>query len=359
MIAAVGISLILDIDFRICLATFTAVAILYTGKRRHPQHHLDRYPAGHRLHQLRPRARALCRTIHRLAEHSRRGRRRGPIPRFPTRPGRCRRPFGLVERRQAAAHRHRVRLPQHRRRLRHRPRHDPAHADLQGCPQCAAQRPAQRLYFDSHRPPSSFSSASRLYAYYQVHGSAGLPLLPDGSIAADKVFPWFIGTELPAGLRGLLLVGVPCRRHVQPRFDHGRAQLLRPCRPLPPPPAPPARRPPFAAAFPQPRLRLRPRPRPHRLGPQGCRGLSLAYVPDRQRDLRGASRRLPSGHTDRSRSDRGNLIAMLSAGAVCAVLLALIRLDWIALGWTWLILIGTAWTFGLGFCWRGREVARP
>ena len=41
-----------------------------------------------------------------------------------------------------------------------------------------------------------------LFAYYQVHSGTNLP------VGADKVFPWFIGNELPSGLRGLLLVGV-------------------------------------------------------------------------------------------------------------------------------------------------------
>ena len=50
-----------------------------------------------------------------------------------------------------------------------------------------------------------------LFAYFQVHSCAELPMTGaagDARVAADKVFPWFIGNELPGGLRGLLLVGV-------------------------------------------------------------------------------------------------------------------------------------------------------
>ena len=41
---------------------------------------------------------------------------------------------------------------------------------------------------------------------------------------------------------------------------------------------------------------------------------------------------------------------MLSGGVLCSVLLGLIECGLLPLGWTWLILIGTAWTFGIGCC---------
>ena len=50
-------------------------------------------------------------------------------------------------------------------------------------------------------------------------------------------------------------------------------------------------------------------------------------------------------------SDRGNWISMLSGSLICGLLLALIETGNLALGWTWLIVIGTAWTFGIGYLW--------
>lgn len=48
-----------------------------------------------------------------------------------------------------------------------------------------------------------------LFVYYnQVVTGAELPLGDTGAVASDKVFPYFIATVLPAGLRGLLLCGV-------------------------------------------------------------------------------------------------------------------------------------------------------
>jgi len=51
-------------------------------------------------------------------------------------------------------------------------------------------------------------------------------------------------------------------------------------------------------------------------------------------------------------ADHGNWIAMISAAAICVTLLTLIKLEYIQLGWSWLILIGTAWTFGIGALWH-------
>jgi len=48
-----------------------------------------------------------------------------------------------------------------------------------------------------------------LFVYYsQVATITGLPLNEFGEVASDKVFPHFIASVLPAGLRGLLLCGV-------------------------------------------------------------------------------------------------------------------------------------------------------
>jgi len=48
-----------------------------------------------------------------------------------------------------------------------------------------------------------------LFVYYnQVATGVALPFGETGEVASDKVFPHFISTVLPAGLRGLLLCGV-------------------------------------------------------------------------------------------------------------------------------------------------------
>jgi solute:Na+ symporter, SSS family len=50
-----------------------------------------------------------------------------------------------------------------------------------------------------------------LYAYYQQVGEAGLPMRLAGetmAVDSDKVFPHFIASVLPVGLKGLLLCGV-------------------------------------------------------------------------------------------------------------------------------------------------------
>lgn len=49
-----------------------------------------------------------------------------------------------------------------------------------------------------------------LWAYYQGVPEAmhALPGHAEGKVAANKVFPWFILTEMPVGLRGLVIAGV-------------------------------------------------------------------------------------------------------------------------------------------------------
>jgi len=47
-----------------------------------------------------------------------------------------------------------------------------------------------------------------LFAWFQVHGSDGLPLTAAGAVNASQVFAHFIGEVAPVGLRGFLLVGV-------------------------------------------------------------------------------------------------------------------------------------------------------
>ncbi|MEO0510643.1 MAG: sodium/solute symporter [Verrucomicrobiota bacterium] len=195
-----------------------------------------------------------------------------------------------------------------------------------------------------------------LFAFYQVHGTSGLPSkeLADGSIEvlSDKVFPTFIASELPSGLRGLLLVGVLAaamssldstmgalsssalvdlyrpimRREMDERKSLALSRI-------------------FVAVF----------------------GLILALVAYALKDAEGflwLTFQIASvtygallgifllGILTKRGCDRGNLIAMLSAALICASLLAMIKTGLIQLGWTWLILIGTGWTILIGALWH-------
>jgi SSS family solute:Na+ symporter len=51
-------------------------------------------------------------------------------------------------------------------------------------------------------------------------------------------------------------------------------------------------------------------------------------------------------------SDRGNLISMPSGSLTYTTLLTLIETGDLALGWTWLIVIDTAWNCGLRCLWH-------
>jgi Na+/proline symporter len=49
---------------------------------------------------------------------------------------------------------------------------------------------------------------SLLFAYYQVTPDALLPLTPDGRVPPDRVFPAFIASDMPPGLRGLVIAAI-------------------------------------------------------------------------------------------------------------------------------------------------------
>jgi len=55
------------------------------------------------------------------------------------------------------------------------------------------------------------------------------------------------------------------------------------------------------------------------------------------------------GLLTKRKSNRANIPAMLISTAICLVLLLLIKNEILKLGWSWLIVIGTAITFGLGY----------
>ncbi|PXA04898.1 hypothetical protein DDZ13_02740 [Coraliomargarita sinensis] len=195
-----------------------------------------------------------------------------------------------------------------------------------------------------------------LFAYYQVSGEATLPssVLADGSreVIADKVFPHFIASELPNGLRGLLLVGVLAA--AMSSLDSTMGALS-------------------SSALVD---LYRPLLNKEISEQQGlivsrvlvCTfGLILASIAYALKDAEGflwLTFQIASvtygallgvfllGTLTKRGSDRGNWIAMLTAAAICVTLLTLIKLEYLQLGWSWLILIGTTWTFGIGALWH-------
>ncbi len=191
-----------------------------------------------------------------------------------------------------------------------------------------------------------------LFAFYQVNPSDSLPLVPESTqIAADKVFPYFIGSELPSGLRGLLLVGVLAAAMSSLDSTMGAlssSTLIDLYRPL---------------------LKQEPNKENSLRFSRvliSIFGISLAIIAWLLKDAENflwLSFKIGSitygallgvfllGIVSKRGSDRGSLIAMLSSGIVCSILLFLIEKDHINLGWTWLIVIGTAWTFFSGAIW--------
>jgi len=190
-----------------------------------------------------------------------------------------------------------------------------------------------------------------LFAFYQAHGTAGLPLDAGGGVVPDKVLPWFIRTELPDGLRGLLLVGVLAAAMSSLDSTMGAlssstlVDLLRPLT--------------RKADTVQSSLLLS-------RGLVAFFGLGLALVAYALKDAESflwLTFQIGSitygallgvfllGILTRRGSDTGNAIAMLSGGVLCALLLTLIHHDGLPLGWSWLILIGTLWTFAIGYLW--------
>jgi solute:Na+ symporter, SSS family len=192
-----------------------------------------------------------------------------------------------------------------------------------------------------------------LFAFYQVHGDADLPQrINDGVsvVMADKVFPWFIGHELPSGLRGLLLVGVLAAamssldsamgalsssalvdlyrpivpKHLQSLPDLWVSRIFVVL---------------FGLILSSAAWALK--------DAEGFLWLTFQIVSVTYGALLGV---FLLGLLTKRGADSLNWIAMVSGALLCSVLLALIKLGHIPLGWTWLIVIGTAWTFGVGVC---------
>lgn len=192
-----------------------------------------------------------------------------------------------------------------------------------------------------------------LLSYYEIHSTAHLPgvVLANGEfqVAADKVFPTFIGSELPSGLRGLLLVGVLAAAMSSLDSTMGAlssAALVDLWKPL-------VKREMSRAQEMQLTRAL-----------VVIFGIALSLVAYALKDAEGflwLTFQLASvtygallgvfllGIVTTKGSDRGNIYGMLSAAAITTSLLFLIKADQIELGWTWLIFIGTGWTFISGY----------
>ncbi|ADE53880.1 sodium:solute symporter family transporter [Coraliomargarita akajimensis] len=191
-----------------------------------------------------------------------------------------------------------------------------------------------------------------LFAYTQSFAPTDLPLRDDGSIRADHILPWFIGNELPSGLRGLLLVGALAA--AMSSLDSamgalGSSALVDLYRPLVAKGS--------LGAVPElwiTRLFV------------VIFGLLLALGAWSLRNAEGflwLTFQIGSityggllgvfllGILTKRGCDSGNLIALLSGAAICTGLLIAIRSGQLSLGWTWLIFIGTSWTFTLGAVW--------
>jgi SSS family transporter len=195
-----------------------------------------------------------------------------------------------------------------------------------------------------------------LFAFYQVNIDASQPmkLMENGSqvVNSDHILPWFIGTQLPDGLRGMLLVGVLAA--AMSSLDSAMGALS------------------SSALVDLYQPLLKKQLSDH----SGLRisrifivifGAILVFIAWRLKDAAGflwLTFQIGSitygamlgvfllGLLSRRGSDRGNWISMLSGSLVCSVLLALIKTDQLALGWTWLIVIGTAWSYVFGSLWH-------
>ncbi|MGJ8640158.1 MAG: sodium:solute symporter family transporter [Opitutaceae bacterium] len=194
-----------------------------------------------------------------------------------------------------------------------------------------------------------------LFAFYQINADPTLPhQINDGvvTVMADKVFPWFIANELPAGLRGLLLVGVLAAAMSSLDSAMGAlssSALVDLYRPLVPKSS---QNIPdiwisrgfvvlFGLILSSVAWMLE--------GASGFLWLSFQIVSVTYGALLGV---FLLGLLTKRGSDKGNSIAMLSGAGISAIFLALIKLEILPLGWTWLIVIGTAWTFTLGYFWK-------
>ena len=171
------------------------------------------------------------------------------------------------------------------------------------------------------------------------------------SLQTDKVFTWFIGTQLPAAPEvycSWTCELQPCRASPLGAECSSSAMvnLYRPVL------KEVNQRPNRTASITHFRIDLRRGARPHSMAFKDAAGFacltfnisSITYGAMLGVFLRG----IPATRC----SDRGNLISMPSGSLTYTTLLTLIETRNLALGWTWLIVIDTAWNCGLRCLWH-------
>ena len=189
-----------------------------------------------------------------------------------------------------------------------------------------------------------------IFAYYQTHSGLALPYL-DGTSTIDyeKIFPHFIRTALPSGVKGLLVIGIFAA--AMSSLDSALGALSSSS---------------VVDIY---------RPLIHRDASEkhylwisrinivifGVVLAGIAWMLSGQRQLLWLCFKVVSitygallgvfllGATSTRGSNSSNLIAMISGAVVNTALLILIETNRIPLAWTWLILIGTLWTYGLSY----------
>ena len=75
--------------------------------------------------------------------------------------------------------------------------------------------------------------------------------------------------------------------------------------------------------------------------------------------LLGLCLRPTEGGLPRRNANLPNILAMIASAGVCLAFLILIKLETLKLGWSWLIVIGTAMTFAMGILLRWALTKRP
>jgi SSS family solute:Na+ symporter len=190
-----------------------------------------------------------------------------------------------------------------------------------------------------------------LYAFYQQH--PGLPLPP----ALDKIFPYFIEQNMPPLLRGLLLAAIVLASIDSPLGSLTTSFVTDIYRPVIFP-AGPDRHYLFVS----------------RLGVVlfGIILAFIAYFFSRFDKFLWLAFKIGGvtygsllgvfllGLLTKRRGDRLNVFAMTLAAVLMLALLILSETNIIPLGWTWLLLLGTAITFGIGWIFGEKgDVAAP
>ncbi len=188
-----------------------------------------------------------------------------------------------------------------------------------------------------------------LYAFYATHPQLPLPE------KLDAIFPHFIGGVMPAVLRGLLLSAI-----VMASIDSPLASLATS----------------FVTDIYKPLIRSGRSEMFYLSLSRWCIGgfavllAVIAYAFSFFQNILWLAFKIGGvtfgsllgvfllGLLTQRKGNRGNVVAMIVMAAINATLLILSETHVLAIGWTWLVLIGTAGTFILGFLWGPRWESR-